>query len=213
MADSPRWVPKAPVQFQSPVKVMAVLSAVGVDAAPEWEAFYDAVQRSRNAGLKVHVKAVIGDERAFDKINEIQDDDKLVFIPLENRIDLFAQIDDFGPQIVHFFCHGSAEYGEPRLELGTFRDIAPHSSVLLTVQDLLANAGLRDAWLVTLNCCEGGAATQEVHSLTHSLVSEGVYAAVGMLEAVDALDAHEFCKYFYQAIFDRLKKLHHQMES
>jgi hypothetical protein len=207
MADAPRLVPKDPVEFRLPLKVMGILSATGVDAAPEWEAFYKAVQGARNAGLPICVDAVIGDEPVFDKVKAIQGDHQLTCTPLTNQNDIFTRIDNFGPNIVHFFCHGSAEYGVPRLELANFNDAASHSSVHLMVEDLLTNAGMRDAWLVTLNCCEGGAATREVHSLAYSLVSKGVYAAVGMLEPVNALDAHEFCTYFYPAIFRRLKKI------
>lgn len=214
MADSPGQPLKEPVEFRLPVKVMAILSATGVDAAPEWEPFYKAVQDARTAGLPIRVDAVIGHEPVFDKVKDaIEGDNQLTCAPLTNQIDLFNRMDNFGPHIIHFFCHGSAQYGRPRLELANFNDSPPNSSVFLSVDALLNTQGVRNAWLVMLNCCEGGAATREVHSLTYSLVSQGVYAAVGMLEAVDALDAHEFCKYFYPAIFGRLKEIAQHIEA
>lgn len=206
IADSPRSLPKDPVQLHAPVKIMGIISALGVDAIPEWDAFYTAVNDARTAGLPIRVLAAIGDENLSDKVSAIANDNELTSVPIANQTDLLSRIDEFGPHLVHFFCHGSTAFGQSELQLATFNDEGTNnSSVKLTIDDLLTNAGIRDAWLVTLNCCEGGAATKEVHSLTHSLVSQGVYAAVGMMQAVDALDAHEFCKYFYPAIFTKLR--------
>jgi hypothetical protein len=147
-------------------------------------------------------------------MSTIANDNQLTSVPIANQTDLLSRIDEFGPHLIHFFCHGSTAFGQSELQLATFNDAGSNnSSVKLTIDDLLTNAGVRDAWLVTLNCCEGGAATKEVHSLTHSLVSQGVYAAVGMMEAVDALDAHEFCKYFYPAIFMKLRVTLQTVES
>ncbi|MGA8090503.1 MAG: CHAT domain-containing protein [Terracidiphilus sp.] len=214
IADSPRSVPRNPVPFQAPVKIMAIVSALGVDAIPEWEAFYKAVNDARATGLPLRVFAAIGDEHLADRVSAIVGDNQLTSVTITNQTDLLSQLDKFGPHIVHFFCHGSTAFGQSELQLATFNDAGTNnSSVKLAIDDLLTSAGVRDAWLITLNCCEGGAATKEVHSLTQSLVSQGVYAAVGMMEAVDALDAHEFCKYFYPAIFQKLGEILQGIES
>jgi hypothetical protein len=183
---------------------MVIISALGVDAIPEWDAIYNAVTVARTAGLPIRVFAAIGDENLSNKVSAIADN-QLTSVSIANQVDLLSQIDEFSPHLIHFFCHGSTAFGQSELQLATFNDAGTNnSSVKLTIDDLLTNIGVRDAWLVALNCCEGGAATKEVHLLTRSLVSQGVYAAVGMMEAVDALDAHEFCKYFYPAVFTKV---------
>jgi len=174
IADSPRSATKDPVAFQDPVKIMAIFSALGVEAIPEWDAFYKAVAEARIAGLPIQVCAAIGDEKLSDKVSAIAGDPQLTSVAIVNQTDLLSRIDEFGPHLVHFFCHGSTAFGKAELQLATFNDAGTNnSSVKLAIDELLTTVGIRDAWLVTLNCCEGGAATKEVHSLTHSLVSQG----------------------------------------
>jgi hypothetical protein len=94
-----------------------------------------------------------------------------------------------------------------RLALGTSGSGPVTPSVRLHLdgmRDLLAPLGV---WLVVLNCCQGGMAAQEMHSLAHSLAAAGVPAALGMRETVQALAAYEFSRVFHRELLDRLGRL------
>jgi CHAT domain len=105
---------------------------------------------------------------------------------------------------VHFFCHGTTTFAKPRLELATLTDTAT-SSIELDLPDLVASTGVRESWLTVLNCCESGAASRDVHSLSHSLVMRGLNAVIGMKEAVSELDAFEFSGRLYPGLFELLR--------
>lgn len=202
---------RSPVySFKPPLKVMALLSALGRDAAPEWESFYEAVETARGQGLALQVKVVVGQPDLFQDLSARVLPDITVH-PVPDRLaDLTALIQGFSPQIVHFFCHGSASLGASRLELATFADVARQdgrSSMVLSVDDLIGISSNLEIWLVTLNCCEGGKAADRLHSMAYRLVAEGeIPNAVGMLEPVDAADAHEFCRYFYPGVYAALQQ-------
>lgn len=199
--------------FTPPLKVLVLLSALGRDATPEWQRFYDAVETSRKDGLAVSVTALIGQPDLFQAIaadiaaGTVKGVDAR---PIPDRLpDLAAAINGVGPHIVHFFCHGTASSGTARLELGVFADFARNdgkSQVVLAVETLMGFPGMQDTWLVTLNCCEGGKAVERLHSMAYRLVAAGVPTAVGMLEPVDAADAYEFCGYFYTAAFTAIRE-------
>ena len=75
----------------------------------------------------------------------------------------------------------------------------------LRIDQLAGMAAMKRVWLITLNCCEGGRATGDLHSMAHILVAEGrIPAAIGSLEPLDAADASEFSAAFYPAVFDSL---------
>jgi hypothetical protein len=72
------------------------------------------------------------------------------------------------------------------------------------VDAIAASAAVRGAWLVTLNCCEGGRPAEELPSMAHRLVTAGAAAVLGMLEPVDAQDAHRLCELLYPVVLDRI---------
>jgi hypothetical protein len=210
------------VAWQPPLKVLAVLSALPFPAEPEWQTLYEAVQSARTDDFPIDLKVLVGEEELLETIRDL-DDPWVSADPVpQHPVDLVMAIEEFGPQILHFFCHGTAAYGRPSLELASLRDWArkdqpdaepgSHGSVRLNVTDLTTSQLMQGAWLVTLNCCEGARASEEVHSLAHSLVSGGVGAAVGMLEPFDANDAHEFCGRFYPGVFGQVRDLFEEAE-
>ena len=71
---------------------------------------------------------------------------------------------------------------------------------------------LPNPWLVTLNCCASAAASSELLSLAHQVVSAGFPAAVAMIEPVDASDAHEFTRSFYRCLFADLLRASQQLQ-
>jgi CHAT domain len=199
--------------FTPPLKVLVLLSALGRDAIPEWRRFYEAVESARKDGLPVSVTALIGQPDLFQALTADIAAGTVTGVtaqPIPDRLpDLAAVINSVGPHVVHFFCHGAANSGTARLELGVFADFARNdgkSQVVLAVETLMGFPGMQSTWLVTLNCCEGGKAVERLHSMAYRLVAAGVPTAVGMLEPVDVSDAYEFCGYFYSAAFTAIRE-------
>lgn len=201
--------------FTPPLKVAALMSALHRDAAPEWQGLKASIEKSRAKGLNVELLVLVGQQELLESIesdiaNGLQG---VTVAPIPDRtVDLEETLsNNFRPQILHFFCHGSASHGVARLELATILDWIDDenkiSSLRLQVRDLLGMPALEDTWLVTLNCCEGGKVTDNMHSMAHSLVANGVPAAVGVLEPLEVGDAHEFCAGFYPAVFEKLRRL------
>jgi hypothetical protein len=160
----------------------------------------------------VQFLVLVGEEKLLREIQDAIDRHGLTDVqvkPVPDRTSaLEGAIEDFAPHILHFFCHGSASLGVAQLEVATALDWMTTGkdtgSLGLGVDALSRIPAMKQVWLVTLNCCEGGKAANNLHSMAHALVSYGIPAAVGMLEPINADDAHEFCEGFYQAIFRKL---------
>lgn len=213
IADEPVDRPLVEYKFTPPLRILAFLSALGIEALPEWESLRQAVVQGRKIGLPIDLKVLVGEQSLLNAIGqEIQQGlTGVTLAPLPERtFEIEDLIAEYSPQLVHFFCHGSTAHGVSELELATILDRLqqnPAGSIRLQV-DQLANMPVLDrAWLITFNCCEGGRPTSDLHSMAHSLVAAGIPAAVGCLEPIAAEDAHEFCQAFYPTVFDRLQKL------
>jgi CHAT domain len=207
LSDSPR----VPQRFEPPLHVMAILSALGNPSAPEWAELYSAVLKARDAAFPIRVHVLAGEDSLIDTIiQQAKNDPHLTVQPIPDRnVGVENAIENFSPHILHFFCHGRVDYRNPQLELATTVDFDTEqqsSSVVLTRSRLMGVPALRRVWLLTLNCCEGSRAAEDVSSLIFSLVAGGVPAAIGMMEAVDAGAASEFCGYLYPEIFQRIKQ-------
>lgn len=199
--------------FAPPLKIMALLSALNRDAEPEWRRLYEAVEGARKNGLPVEVMVLVGKRELFQTLSAESQAGQLsgvTVLPIPDRsAELAALLESFAPRILHFFCHGMAALGRSGLELATFADWLRNdgrSSLVIDVDALMGFPGMQDVWLVTLNCCEGGKSVERLHSMAYRLVANGLPTAVGMLEPVDASDAHEFCGFFYPAAFDAIRK-------
>ncbi|MCA8959211.1 MAG: CHAT domain-containing protein, partial [Planctomycetes bacterium] len=196
--------------FEPPVRVLAVLAALGFSAEPEWRQLRDAAVEARNRGLDVELRVLCGERSLVERIESEQLDWVTVGPTPQRTRDLESVVFDFAPQVLHFFCHGSSSYGVTRLEIGTvldFDDRADRASFQLDSEALAAFPGIERTWIVILNCCLGGQASEETHSMAHDLVSRGIPAAIGMLERVEAMDAHEFSGAFHRAFLERVRVL------
>lgn len=213
IADSPIDRPVVEYEFAPPLKILALISALGIEGLPKWESLRKAVVQGRQSGLPIEVKVYVGEQSLLDAIRkEIQQGLKGVeVIPLPERLfEIEEALAAFAPHLVHFFCHGSTAHGVSELELATILDRMqqnPTGSLRLRVDQMANMPGLEQVWLITFNCCEGGRPTTYLHSMAHSLVASGIPAAVGCLEPIAAADAHEFCQGFYPTVFARLQKV------
>ena len=192
-------------KYEAPLKMMVVLSASGLDPRREWNSIYKAVVDARKQGLPIILHVGTGDEALQDEIYQACAlDANLQQFTLNNMVDLIETADKIQPHLLHFFCHGSASLGKPRLEISTINDLDARS-IEVTLPDLLGSPGVLNCWLAVLNCCESGATTSDLPSLSQSLVAGGVHTAIGMKDEVSVVDAAVFSEQLYPALLDNLR--------
>ena len=189
--------------FDLPLKIMVVLAATGVDATPEWEALWSVISTSK---VPTKVQVMLCQDSLRSQIDNLQNA-SISTAYFADAFDLLNAIQNFDPNIIHFFCHGATE-PTPRLLLSTRADwLMQKSSVQISPANLAAlNPSTRNTWLVTLNCCLGAAPVAQAQSLARRLVMEGFPAAIGMREMVASTDAHIFCRGLYNLVLDELVK-------
>lgn len=204
--------PSAPHEFGPPLRVLAALSALQVDATVQWRKLRDSARKAVDAGLPVNLLVLVGQEELQEAIQQEIDtrtlamDVRVRAMPLD-LVGFEGQLKEFRPHLLHFFCHGKAEFGNAELHLGTINDWTQKASVAslrLPLEKLRFFPSLQRVWLVVLNCCSSAQPAGELHSLAHNLVAGGVPAAVGMVEPVGAADADDFTETFYEGVFDIL---------
>lgn len=198
--------------YDAPLKVIAIISAAGIDGSDEWKQVYGGL-KAKEARTPFRLHTIFTEdsvEQAIDAANDpavskarlVSDD------PLVRRYDevIASEINEFQPHVLHFFCHGMP--GEtPQLELATILDKnagKQRGSILLDdgfFRDLAAERP--NIWCVLLNCCHG-ATRRESCSLARRIVQIGFPVAIGMREAVQPRDAHVFCGELYRAIGEML---------
>jgi len=199
--------------FTPPLRVAAFLSAAGIRAEPEWAALSDAMQRARADGLQIEMRTFVGEQQLLDAAGTAVAAGTHPGVTVEpipaSAIGLGQKLDEWRPHVVHFFCHGSTAFGVPYIELSTVLDHdndEASGSVILEIDRLVEVGGVRDAWLVVLNCCLGGQASERLSSMAHRLVAAGgVPAAIGMQEPVEVADANAFCANLYPPVFRVLR--------
>ncbi len=213
---------RPPPVLSLPVRLLAVISAYGIPTQKqEWAALARAVQEARTAGLPVQLRVLVADDTTYQAVQasiagglaEVE------LSGIEKTASRVVQdIVAWAPNIVHFFCHGHAGStpSDQSLELATKADISGQAgagSVRIRTRQLTDMlVALPNPWLVTLNCCASAAASSELLSLAHQVVSAGFPAAVAMIEPVDAGDAHEFTRSFYRCLFGDLLRASQQLQ-
>lgn len=200
--------------FAPPLKVLALLSAARRDAAPEFRAIATAVGKARANGFPVEARIFLGQQALHDAVaTEVANGQwpgVSVAVMPEDELAIEDELAAWQPHVVHVFCHGSVAFGSPILEFATIVDHdldRDAGSIELHVETLESAAGIRNAWFVVLNCCEGASpdADSDLGSLAHRLVARGnVPGVVGMQAAVPVADAHAFAERLYPALFDLL---------
>jgi len=212
---------RPPSTLTLPIRLLVVISAFGVHSqAREWELFRDAVLQARAAGVPVWMRVLISDPDLYAQVTaEIQGGLQDVELgPIEKTsVRMVQEIIRWEPNIVHFFCHGTADGAEQSLELATAADVfdptAVGGSVTIQAKQLSTMAGaLPNPWLLALNCCSSGKAAKELPSMAHQVVAAALPAAVAMVEPVAADDAHEFTQAFYAGVFRGLRSVAAQLK-
>ena len=207
---------RPPTVLRQTFKVLAVISAFGIKGqAKEWQFFENAVRQARANGLDVTLRLLIADDATRKSIDaRIAAGDNWIEVSHVEKTGarVISDIIGWDPSMVHFFCHGIAVDGGQSLELATASDYgnaaATSGSVTITAEQLSDMSGqLTNPWLLTLNCCSGGEAVDDLQSMAFQCVSAGFPASVAMVEPVDASDAHEFTRAFYSSLFVELRRV------
>ena len=200
---------QSPWQLKPPLRIAAILSALGVSAAEEWRALQASIQSA--TALAVEVLVLLSEEQLYDEITAAvaaghAPGVAVEFLPPDTAA-LQVMVSRFQPHVLHFFCHGSASI-VPHLEVAVRSDWhinATQSSLLLEARDILDLSGTaNDTWLAVLNFAESAIASDRLDSLAHSLVHSGLPAAIGMRESVSAEDAALFTGAFYSRFLQDL---------
>lgn len=206
---------RPPPRLTVPVRLLAVISALGIDhQVAEWEALRDAVIQARKNGLPITLKVLTGHPEVMRRI---QEDEKAGLLDVEaGGIDalpqnLAAEVINWEPNLLHFFCHGRSDADAQYIELATaldYLDPARTSGSVRLLPRQLIDIGreLPNPWVLTLNCCDSGRGAKNLQSMASQIVSKGGFpAAVAMLEAVDARDAFVFSQAFYRSLLRSLR--------
>jgi hypothetical protein len=193
--------------LQPPLRIAAVLSCLGISAAGELAALRAAI---RQAGAGAARLLVIASEEQL--IADLRDEVTAGTAPEVEAVEVIPPdlsalqqlVSDFGPHVLHLFCHGSIE-GEPHVSLALKEDWEtpePTSGLLAEAAAFHRFTRKTDGlpWLVVLNCCEGAApgAGADAQSLTLRVASQGVAPAViGMREPVVSTTANLLTQTLY----------------
>jgi hypothetical protein len=209
-------VPVPVYTLQPPLRITVVLSAAGstaltrAPAKPQWDHVRDTIEKHLQAPNSVPVKVTVfaGEEDLRNAIRAAN----LPWVTAELIADKSSLLDamkDTRPQILHFFCHGTAET-TAYLRIGSYTDWEAERdpTIAITARELRQSADPdQNTWLVTLNCCESATRAADARSLASSLVRAGFPAALGMREAIDVQHAHLLCQFFYPKVMEMIRQV------
>ena len=175
--------------------IAAVLAAKDRDAGPEWDALHGAVAAG---GVDCDLLVLVAQDDLRQRIAGLAlPNVRTDFVPADADA-LLRRLAEHKPNLLHFFCHGIAEFGG-QLEIATRNALQlGEAPVYLGAQQLAQIS--EHALLVTLNACEGALAASGAHSLAYLLVrmNGGAPAAIGMRHPLASATAHRFCRALYE---------------
>jgi hypothetical protein len=206
--------PKPDPGFLPPLRMMLIMGASGTEnltqipADEEWRSIYEAVKKSQ---LNIRLRVLVCQEELEKEIAQ-EGKPWIETGMLTDSEQLFNDISEFSPHILHFFCHGVSG-PSPSLQIASCKDweLWDPPSIQLEGSQLYDRAKVNgNTWLVTLNCCESAQLGQSPGSrslpLASALVNAGFPAVVGMRERVETSLAHVFCRLFYDALLTDLEE-------
>lgn len=185
------------------VRLLAIVAATGIDPVDELAALRDAIAAVDD--LAVDVRVLTNRQSGIDFAAAAGWEAE--FVSGDFAADsIIGQVSDFGPQLLHLFCHGKSE--PPQVQIGLKDDLAQVELAPDLLRELIpGDFSALGPWLVTLNCCEGAGAGTDTSSLAASMARAGFAAVVGMRAPVDAGVAHRFCGDLYEVVLGALASL------
>jgi len=187
----------------SPLRILAVMGAVGCSAAGQWKHLYQALLQSRLTNAwELH--GLLCEPALLRQPDP--PDARIHAELLVSRQQLLSEIERVSPHIVHFFCHGTPgdDAQAPTLFFATRNDfdgeIEP-GSIQITAAALGSCQALTQyTCLLTLNSCFGADSTLGLASLARTLVEQQVPAVVGMRFRISPAQADTFCESYYPGV-------------
>lgn len=213
---------RPPTVLGKPFKILAVISAFEVRQVEQWQFIENAVRFARSdGGLDVRIRVLTADELTRATIDAtIRNGDSWIEVShMESTgARVVSDIIAWDPNVLHFFCHGAVSKGGQSLQLARASDYlnraATTGSIEITTEQLTdMSEQLSNPWLLVLNCCRSSAAAEDLRSMTFQCVSTKFPAAVGMVEPVDAMDAHEFTRALYSEFLRKLRSVATALQS
>jgi CHAT domain len=209
-------VEAAPVYtLTPPLRIAAVLSCLDIPAAGELDALRMAIRETDHRNIELLIVAseeqLILDVKAEIDSGTAPEVSRLEIMP-DNLDGLHRLIADFGPHVLHFFCHGSLE-GSPHIAIAKKEDWSKTPRISSITAEATEFGGFTRRtdddlpWLVVLNCCEGAGvnAASDSQSLALSLALNAVApAVVGMREPVVDTTANQLTEALYTRLLTDL---------
>lgn len=193
------------------LRMAVVLAAAQENGATEWAGIAAAIDAHE---VPVDLLVIVSEEATKVAVEANAADWKAKALPRTVTVQFAADADTLMqalrahvPNIVHFFCHGQSE-GESFLEVESRADRRAKKasgSIQLKTTTLGILGQIQALWLVVLNCCKGGSATPQLHSMAREIVAANVPAVAAMRESVDVSDANVFSEHFYGGLLPQLK--------
>ncbi|MFD7307152.1 CHAT domain-containing protein [Promicromonospora sp. NPDC059942] len=200
-------------QLEPPLRIMALLSCLGLGAAAELRELRAAALEAGPGMARLLV--VVSEEELATSLQAEVDAGTApeiagVHLVPPDHHDLVTLVGEFKPHVLHLFCHGSTE-PVPHVRLALKQDWAsptPGIGLALEKEQFAKFVWDTDGgpWLVVLNCCEGAASSGDgATSLARDLVTKGVApAAVGMREPIRSAVASTLTQGLYGALLGEL---------
>lgn len=170
--------------LEPPIRIVAVLSCIGITAAGELAALRKALEAAPG---QVELLVLASEEQLVAGLQAEIDAGTAPGVHVDlipsDLAALQQRTRDFRPHVLHFFCHGSIA-GGPHIQLAVKSDWeAAQPSGGLTAEASQFKEFKRDGdelWLIVLNCCEGAAPgpNADAQSLALALIREGHAPAV-----------------------------------
>ncbi len=190
--------------FTAPLRLMAVMSAIGVPAAEEWAALRRAL-RHTPAALGIDLSLWVGETALLPQIQADLAADGLsgTVQYLTGANDLLQALKEFDPHLLHFFCHGQGG-SSPLLRLATRREHAAGHGSSVVLEPLQLYSVGRSTWIMSLNACKGASNSSGARSLAYLLTRAGCPAVVGMRDPVASDVAAVFTYSLYSSLLAQL---------
>lgn len=193
--------------LEPPFRMVAVLSAAGVQGQRQLQALLAAKEKTTGIRLRV----ITGDETVLALAKGKGVDGVLI---KGTGPELCQQIAEARPHLLHVLCHGRVVGGVRMLNFGAISDFPGQAGqdqpafgkINVAVQDMARALATCDPWLVVLAACKSADAEgSDGPAFAHHLVEEGVTAVIGMRRIADITVTDRFCKALYPEVLARVR--------
>jgi hypothetical protein len=193
--------------FETPLRIVAVLSAAGQTGVDQLQALVNAIDGAR---IQVSLHVVTGQEQLLEVVPSRPYITSAII--KGTSVEFCRQISGAKPHLLHLLCHGGVEGGERKLNFGLVDDFdrrRSYGSLSVTMADLIGELKPAcDPWLVVLAACETAETANIANgrSLAHQMVDQGMTAVIGMRRLVDVIATNRFCTAFYPEVLAEIRR-------